>query len=299
VVPTLALSSGSELSRGENSGLAASAGKYQSLHSKYSKDFKIGLADLIQCGAKVGVMACRGPRIRMFLGRPDSSKPAPMGLLPPPTFTAKQSMDLFGKKTVSPFGLVALLGAHSCSQSHGSQVLPQDKTPGVWDTEYFSETLKTNQSSGVARFMSDINLAHDAITGPVYEEFSSNAGSWDSAYASEYIRMSLMGVQKMNDLKECSKAMPKGNVKPGDKPKPTTSKSEDKPTSATKPDDYTSTTYPADKETSKAESTDYPDSDDSYPTPAPTKDAETVAAAGAGRMAGSLLAVAAAALALL
>jgi catalase (peroxidase I) len=116
----------------------------------------------------------------MFVGRPDSNKPAPNNMLPSSTFSASQSMDLFAKKGVSPAGLVALLGAHTCSQSHGqSPAVPQDTSPGNWDTDYFSETLRNSASPGVGRFMSDVLLAKDSDTRPVFEDFANNLGSWD------------------------------------------------------------------------------------------------------------------------
>jgi len=169
-----------EISRSENTGLPGHGSTLKSIHAKYSKSFKIGMGDFLQCASKIGVMACKGPRIRMFVGRPDSNKPAPSNMLPSSTFSASQSMDLFGKKGVSPAGLVALLGAHTCSQSHGqSPAVPQDSSPGSWDTDYFSETLQNTASPGVGRFMSDVLLAKDAETRPVFQSFAEDIGSWD------------------------------------------------------------------------------------------------------------------------
>ena len=96
---------------------------------------------------------------------------------------------------------------------------PQDKTPGKWDTEYFGEYLRSNNSTGVFRFPSDVSLACFPRTGPVYQQFSGQKDAWDEAYAREYIRMSLMGVRKINALCECTLALPKEV----NKPKPPTS----------------------------------------------------------------------------
>ena len=204
-----------EMTRIENSAMAAHGDTVKGIFNKY-KAYGIGMADLIQACAKVGVLSCPGgPRIRLFIGRKDDSKAAPTGKLPPPFFSADQSIDLFKAKTVSPAGLVALLGAHTASKNHNPGLganLPQDKTPGKWDTEYFKETLQANASAGVIRFQADVNLAQSSKTSAVFKQFQAQKGSWDEAYAREYIRMSLMGVKTINQLTECSKAMPKGKV---------------------------------------------------------------------------------------
>ncbi|KAK0619565.1 heme peroxidase [Immersiella caudata] len=211
------------------------------------------MADLLQAGAKVGVLACPGgPRIRMFVGRPEDKTPAPVGLLPPVFFTADQLIDLFANKTVSPGGLVALIGAHTASRNHSATTTlapPQDRTPGKWDTEYFSEHLRPNASAGVFRFPSDVSLAQSPRTGPVFQQFSAAKGAWDEAYAKEYIRMSLMGVKKINALRECSKVLPRAADKPEpDEPEPSSTPSHRSSTSVVyQTRTYTVTSCPPDK----------------------------------------------------
>ncbi|KAK0701281.1 heme peroxidase [Lasiosphaeris hirsuta] len=203
-----------ELLRPENAAMAGVGAKMKGLYEGYTAHgFGISMADLLQCGAKVGVLACPGgPRIRMFVGRPSDATPAPLGRLPPATFTADQIIDLFADKMVSPSGIVTLIGAHTASRNHNVTANPpQDATPGRWDTDYFSEHLRPNASTGVFRFPSDVSLAQSPRTRPLFEQFSAAKGSWDKAYAAEYIRMSLMGVKSINTLRECTKAMPKGD----------------------------------------------------------------------------------------
>ncbi|KAK1749467.1 ligninase h2 precursor [Echria macrotheca] len=218
-----------ELTRQENIAMTGVGARMKAIYDKYTS-YGISMADLLQAGAKVGVLACPGgPRIRMFVGRPEDKTPAPVGLLPPVFFTADQLIDLFANKTVSPGGLVALIGAHTASRNHSAASTvapPQDRTPGKWDTEYFSEQLRPNASAGVFRFPSDVSLAQSPRTGPVFHQFSAAKGAWDEAYAKEYIRMSLMGVKKINTLRECSKVLPKAaNKLEPDEPEPSSTPS--------------------------------------------------------------------------
>jgi hypothetical protein len=173
-----------ELTRFENGGgITNQAPIMKGVFEKY-KGYGIGMADLIQCGAKVGALACPGgPRIRMFVGRTDDDTPAPTDKLPSPLGEADELIELFEKKTVSPAGLIALLGAHTASRNHVpflGALNPQDLTPGKWDTEYFKETLKANASEGVTRFISDTNLAASPKTKPAFELFEKNRSLWNS-----------------------------------------------------------------------------------------------------------------------
>lgn len=52
----------------------------------------------------------------MFVGRKDSKKAAPEGLMPSVSMSADQIISLFEDKTIQPHDLAALLGAHSTSQ---------------------------------------------------------------------------------------------------------------------------------------------------------------------------------------
>jgi hypothetical protein len=175
-----------EMSRQENAAMNPAGAKMKGIFAKYEPR-GISMADLLQVGAKVGVLACPGgPRIRTFIGRPDDATPAPVGLLPPAFFTADQIIDLFADKTVSPGGIVALIGAHTASRNHtapGAPAPPQDRTPGKWDTEYFDEHLRTNASAGVFRFPSDVSLARSSKTKPVFQQFSAQKGAWDEVSA--------------------------------------------------------------------------------------------------------------------
>lgn len=109
----------------------------------------------------------------------------------------------------------------------------------MWDTLFYSQTLGTAPPR-VFKFQSDVNLAH-AYTGE-WQSFEGAAGQapWDAvrvrhsffslscfafsevstpreedansvneqAYAKEYVRLSLLGVYNINDLTECTQAVP-------------------------------------------------------------------------------------------
>lgn len=219
---SLLLDGTDELTRFENGGgIGIQAPVMKGFYEKY-QSYGISMADLIQAGSKVGVLACPGgPRIRMWVGREDDATAAPTGRLPPAAgdgSDADSLIELFAKKTVSPGGLIALLGAHTASRNHipflGAEN-PQDLTPGKWDTAYFKETLQTDASTNVTRFPSDTNLAQSDKTKDAFEFFNDNLAAWNEAYAKEYVRMSMFGVKKISKLVECSKAMPKGKIPDG------------------------------------------------------------------------------------
>jgi catalase (peroxidase I) len=68
-----------ETSRTENNGLQTIVAYIQTVYDKY-KSYGIGMADLIQVSANVATVVCPlGPRVRTYVGRKDSSTPAPDG----------------------------------------------------------------------------------------------------------------------------------------------------------------------------------------------------------------------------
>lgn len=204
------LLSGVEISRPENNGLQDIIRKTQ----VWAKKYGVGVADLIQFMAVHAAVTCPlGPRVRAFVGREDSSKPAPDGLLPGVNQPASELIDLFLDKTIGPHDLVALVGAHSTSRQflvnpHRAGA-PQDSTPGVWDTLFYVQTL-FDAPRAVFRFASDIALSRHPRTRPEWKEFAhKNAQEhWNKDYAAAYVRLSLLGVNNINDLTECTKVLP-------------------------------------------------------------------------------------------
>lgn len=157
--------------------------------------FPITMADLIQMGANVGAVVCPlGPRTRTFVGREDwngdDAPPNNSSLLPSALSPADDLIRLFRDKTIGPHALVALVGAHTTSQQRTVDVelagAPQDSTPGVWDTLFYSETdgsAPEPAPPGVFNFPSDVALASHPTTSDEWRSFSGTGGQehWNQA----------------------------------------------------------------------------------------------------------------------
>ncbi|KAI1366553.1 peroxidase [Xylaria arbuscula] len=187
---------------------------YDEWHNQ--KGFNISMADLIQMGANVATVVCPlGPRVRSFVGRVDSAIVNKAELLPSPFQEATDLIRLFRDKTISPHQLVALIGAHTTSQQRGVNATragdPQDSTPGVWDILYYEETYgSVDTPDRVFKFPSDVALAKYSVTATEWVSFLGSGGQdhWNTDYARAYIRLSLLGVNNINQLTECSIALP-------------------------------------------------------------------------------------------
>ena len=135
----------------------------------------VGVADMITFAAKVAVITCpKGPQVKTYVGRKDSATPAPDGKLPDMHASAAVLSALFTAKGISAPELAALMGAHTTSRSfhqtpvgQGDAGLPQDSTPGIWDVNYYAETL--SPAPGTFVFESDKNLANDATVGKEFK----------------------------------------------------------------------------------------------------------------------------------
>ncbi|GKT93730.1 ligninase H2 precursor [Colletotrichum tofieldiae] len=187
-----------EMTRGENKGLEEIVAQTQTWYNQY-KQYGIGMADLIQFSASVAtVVLCR---------------PCPNNLLPPVTGSADFLIQLFENKTIKAHGLTALIGAHTTSQQRFVDPSragdPQDSSPGVWDVKFYKETLGSAPAR-VFKFASDVVLSKDPRISSEFQAFAGQGGQshWNEDYAREYIRLSLLGVYNINDLTECTKALP-------------------------------------------------------------------------------------------
>lgn len=164
-----------EMSRVDNNGLAVIAEQTNKWYNKYGQ-YGMSMADIIQFGANVAAVVCPlGPRVRSFVGRKDSSKAGPTGLLPGEKDSADTLIKLFAAKMIDAHDLVALVGAHTTSQQHFVDTTrdgdPQDTTPGVWDIAFYPQTT-SNPPVRVIKFQSDINLSKDSRTSGEWAEFS-------------------------------------------------------------------------------------------------------------------------------
>lgn len=172
--------SGSEVDRTDNNGL-------QSIIAQipvWTEKFGVGTADMIQFAAKHAVVTCPlGPRTRVFVGRIDSSTPALTGQMPSATQSADTLINLFQDKTVIPHDLAALLGAHSVSQQFFVDTtqsgFSQDTTPGVWDVNFYNDTLQPTTAPHNFRFESDAILSADSRMSDEWHLFVGNQTHWN------------------------------------------------------------------------------------------------------------------------
>ncbi|KAI9152300.1 Versatile peroxidase [Paramyrothecium foliicola] len=199
----------------DNAGLEGVCAQMRIWHNRW-KSYGISMADLIQVGATVATVVCPlGPRYRLFVGRKDNSAPAPRNIMPFPHQSPDELLDLFADKTIGPNDLVNLLGAHTVSQQRFLDPTragdPQDTTPGVWNTQFYNETMNPNTPQRVFKFDSDVALSQDSRTGPLWQQFARGGESalgWAGGYARAAIRVSLLGVYNINDLTECTRVLP-------------------------------------------------------------------------------------------
>ncbi|KAK0101832.1 hypothetical protein ONS96_005811 [Cadophora gregata f. sp. sojae] len=203
-----------EQNRGENNGLQTIIVKMQ----KLAKKWKVGLADLVQYAATHAVVTCPlGPRVRTFVGRKDATQPAPPGLLPSVHALSSDLIALFQDKTIDPHTLTALLGAHSCSKQFNQDTThpgsAQDSTPGVWDVKFYNETIATKPNKKLFVFDSDKAIASDVRTATEWRAFITDQGHWNEDYSAAYVRLSMLGVNNINDLTECTATLPAARTK--------------------------------------------------------------------------------------
>lgn len=135
---------------------------------------------LAYAGAHAIVTCPSGPQIKTYVGRKDSSKPAPDGLLPDVHASGDSLYALFQDKGFNAVDLAALIGAHTCSKQFfvdtAQSGKPQDTTPGVWDVKFYGETIQKPIPAGNFVFDSDKNLAGQAVVGKEFSGFVNNQG---------------------------------------------------------------------------------------------------------------------------
>jgi hypothetical protein len=150
--------------------------------------------------------------VRTFVGRHDVAMLPPPNLLPSATASADSLIQLFEAKTIRANGLIALVGAHTTSQQrffNTSRALdPQDSTPGEWDVLFYNQTIDKNAPKRILKFPSDVNLSQDSRVKPLWVAFTDptmGQAHWNDNYAKEYVRLSLLGVNNINALTECTR----------------------------------------------------------------------------------------------
>jgi L-ascorbate peroxidase len=120
---------------------------------------------------------------------------------------------LFQNKGFDAVDLAALVGAHSTAKAFFVPEIPpggsQDSTPGLWDINFYQETLTT--PANVFPFQSDKNLAADPTVGKEFKGFVGNKGKWNGKFADAMARLQLLGVPGgSSNLIDCTNVIPKG-----------------------------------------------------------------------------------------
>ena len=202
-----------EYTRAENNGLQNISQQMQTFYNKYHTVYNISMADLIQYAAIHAVRTCpKAPTLRAWIGRKDATQANTDGLLPGVNDAPGNLVNLFSAKTIVPYDLVALLGAHSTSKQFNVDTTKagqsQDSTPTVWDVNFYNETLLATAPAGVFRFASDVALSTYNATKPSWQDFLGNQADWNEGYARAYTRVSLLGVNNINSLVECTQTLP-------------------------------------------------------------------------------------------
>jgi hypothetical protein len=199
-----------ELKRPENAGLSGAAKAAQGLKEKY----KVGAADLVQFMHNVAVVTCPlGPRGLTYIGRKDSAS-SPTGLLPDTTSSVDTLLALFSDKTIGTIDLISLIGAHTTASQRffdPANAGPLDSTNGVWDVAFYSESLAPLPKAGTFRLPSDDAFSKDNRTTRGFTVFSdptNGQATWNAFYAKAYTRLSLLGVNNINSLVDCTKVLP-------------------------------------------------------------------------------------------
>jgi hypothetical protein len=170
-----------EDTRPENNGLQDFVTKILAVHAKHPE---VSAADLVQFSAHHATVSCpQGPRIAFFAGRVDATEASPLGLVPDVHDSAQNLIDLFMDKTINAVDLTALLGAHtSAKQFHVDETVAAssiDSTPGIWDTNFYNETLQANATHGVFRFPSDLVLSKTELMAVAWKDFVGEQQKWN------------------------------------------------------------------------------------------------------------------------
>ncbi|KAH9879757.1 hypothetical protein J1614_001780 [Plenodomus biglobosus] len=204
-----------EIDRPENNGLQSVRTLLRGVQSKY----KVGYADLAQYAHNHASISCpKGPRVRTFIGRKDATKAAPLGLLPDVHDSADKIIALFQNKGISAHDLAALLGAHATARQRFVDTRPVavnkplDTTIGVWDVEFYNDTLNNAAGSSASQKVfvlpSDKVLSQHPKISDEWKSFVGEQEHWNEDYAKAYVRLSLLGVNNVGSLMDCTRTLP-------------------------------------------------------------------------------------------
>ncbi|KAK7678712.1 hypothetical protein QCA50_018294 [Cerrena zonata] len=194
----------------------------------------ISVADFIQFAGAVAVTNCPGaPRLPVFLGRKDATKPAPDGLVPEPFHSVKQIVDRMVEASDGAFDAPSTVWALAAHTIGAQDVLdptvprtPFDSTPETFDTQFFLETQLRGTSFtgrggqqgevmspliGEIRLQSDHNFARDSATACEWQSFVDNQEKIHDRFIDAFSVLTVLGSDP-NKLIDCSEVIPQ--IKP-------------------------------------------------------------------------------------
>ncbi|KAI0256111.1 manganese peroxidase 3 [Lactifluus subvellereus] len=192
--------------------------------------YSLSAGDFVQFAAAVGVSNCPGaPRLEFRLGRPPPVAPAADDTISDsniyPIDDVTTILARFEDVGFGPDEVVALLASHSIAAADQvdpeSPGVPFDSTPGIFDTQFYIETLLVGTSypgngphlgeemspiAGEMRLQSDYHIARDPRTACSWQD-KLNQENMKSSFKTAMAKLAVLG-QKSNDLIDCSDVIP-------------------------------------------------------------------------------------------
>jgi len=186
--------------------------------------FTASTADVIQLAATLAISVCPGsPRaIPFFMGRKDFNGTAnPTGLLSQQTDSVAKMVARFADMGFTSDQMVALIGAHTIGrQGFTDPSLPGasfDSTNNIWDSTFFTETSaaaaindtfsEVVSNTPIFRLESDLQIAHDASTGPLFSLFGASQAIWATEFSTAWAEFNILG-QNKSSLVQCDALIP-------------------------------------------------------------------------------------------
>ncbi|MCO5546937.1 hypothetical protein L7F22_000376 [Adiantum nelumboides] len=182
----------------------------------------VSCADVIAMAAREAVAHSGGPAISIPLGRVDgfdASSDAAQSALPAATISVPDMLNLFSNMGMSTEESVAILGSHTMGVAHCTNFadrLYPTKDPNL--SNLFATTLKVrcprppfptnafatldtttlsfdntyfrNLVNGRGLLSIDSNLALDATTGPIVDNFAQNQAAFFDTFSSAFVKLS-------------------------------------------------------------------------------------------------------------
>ncbi|KAG6910464.1 vacuolar protein sorting-associated protein 1 [Tephrocybe rancida] len=197
------------------------------LQRPFALRHSVSFGDFIQFAGAVGVSNCPGaPRLAFLAGRLNASLPSPDLLVPEPSDSVDTIIARMGDAGFSPNEVVDLLASHTiAAQDHVDPSIPGtpfDSTPGLFDTNFFLETLlKGNLTpgdrlnvgqvasplAGEFRLQSDFGLARDSRTACEWQALATSQTALQSRFRNAMLKMSTLG-NIVTALIDCSDVIP-------------------------------------------------------------------------------------------